>query len=121
MGQQFAPEEFMKALQDQQLPPQQEEPPVFPETISGLTRTPEHPTPGVIPFSPDECISWFNFPLILVEKVEYLGMRPCWNYGPSAGHEHPAVILHLKPPEPANEAATAYYKVLQAVLATRRR
>lgn len=121
MGQQFAPEEFMKAMQAQQLPSQPEEPPVFPQTLEGMTRTSEPPKPGVIEFSPDECISWFHFPLILVEKVEYLGMRSCWNYGPGAGHQHPAIVLHLKQPEPANEVATAYYKVLQSVLATRRR
>ncbi len=118
MTQQFSPDKFMQALQDNQLPPQQPAP--FPESLSGFTRN-EYPHPDYIEFSPGTlCWSWHHFPLKVVDRIEYLGMKDCPGYGPGAGHQHAAVVLHLKPPAKGDEVATAYYEVLQAVLSSHR-
>jgi len=101
MHKSYSGADFVKALSERSLP-------------LGLTTLPGFVDEGAstaehISFSEGvRCTHWVKIPVSLIENVDYLGTRSCFD------HVHPYVVLHLKSPPVENQEATAFAQLLMS-------
>src|SRR5262249_50996617 len=90
----FSAAEFVKALADGTLKEA--------VTREGMAKPDPEDSQAFLLSEDGSCRSWLKVPFDLIEKVEFLGTRPCKD------HKHPFVRLHFKEPPKANPLAALF-------------